>query len=189
LELFAFASHVRWRRQSAPIVTMAAVITFFAMTMTTRWLRFFSTAMMFFCRRSKSEIEILQNRNKQLEAELQRRDAVVSEHKKCAESVKSLARYDEKAALSVLSLSLYFVLSCLSFVCFQILDSPCLENFSAFSLWRLSVVVGVGRGKVPLDFEIWYFAIEFLVEKCFSVGFHVGKMKFRHCCPPWKIAF
>jgi len=37
---------------------------------------------------------------------------------------------------------------------------------------------GGGRGENLLqDFEIWYFVINFLVEKCFTLSFGVGKMK------------
>ena len=44
-----------------------------------------------------------------------------------------------------------------------------------------------GRGREslgPLDFEIWYFAINALVEKCFSLNFGIGKTTFHHCPPP-----
>ena len=36
---------------------------------------------------------------------------------------------------------------------------------------------------VALYFQIWYFAIKFLVE-CVSLSFAVGKMKLHNCCPP-----
>jgi len=38
------------------------------------------------------------------------------------------------------------------------------------------------EGTLPPDFEIWFFAINFLMEKC-SFSFGVGKMKFHHCWP------
>jgi len=31
------------------------------------------------------------------------------------------------------------------------------------------------EGKLPLDFEMWHFLINFLVEKCFSVCFYLVK--------------
>jgi len=33
----------------------------------------------------------------------------------------------------------------------------------------------------PLDFEIWYYNINILVEKRFFISFEVDKMEFHHC--------
>jgi len=38
--------------------------------------------------------------------------------------------------------------------------------------------MGVGRGLYLLDFETWYFYINFLVEKRFSVSFETVKWNF-----------
>ena len=52
----------------------------------------------------------------------------------------------------------------------------------------LLVRMGVERGwQRPLDFENWYFTINFLVEKCFSLSFGMGKMNFYHFFPPGRI--
>jgi len=46
-------------------------------------------------------------------------------------------------------------------------------------------MTGVGKGgKVPTGFRNVIIAINFSVEKCFSLSFGVGKMKFHHCRPP-----
>ena len=62
-------------------------------------------------------------------------------------------------------------------------------------LWWCVVLssMGIGReGKMvscSMDFEIWYFVVNFSAEKYFSLSFRVGKMKFHHFCPPGKILF
>jgi len=45
-----------------------------------------------------------------------------------------------------------------------------------------------GQGP-SLNFEIWYFAVNLLVEKCFSPSFGVGNVKFHHSCAHWKKFF
>jgi len=49
------------------------------------------------------------------------------------------------------------------------------------------VVVKEAGGTFLLDFEIWYFPINFLVEKLFSFQFRIGKMKFPIIVSPGKI--
>jgi len=48
---------------------------------------------------------------------------------------------------------------------------------------------GSGGPWPPLGFEIWYLAVNFAVEKCFSLSVGVGKMKFHHCWSPGKYHF
>ena len=60
-------------------------------------------------------------------------------------------------------------------------------------LWWCVVLSSMGIGKegkmvsCSMDFEIWYFVVNFSAEKYFSLSFRVGKMKFHHFCPPGKI--
>jgi len=56
------------------------------------------------------------------------------------------------------------------------------QLLSASQTWASE---GVCRGSMcPTDFEIWYFPINFLVEKCFSLGFKLEKWNFSTVSPP-----
>ena len=52
--------------------------------------------------------------------------------------------------------------------------------------FRLASEVRAEGGLIPLDFEIWKLPIKCSAKMWFS-EFRVGKLKFRHFWPPWKI--
>jgi len=57
---------------------------------------------------------------------------------------------------------------------------------SWLSFQPISTDVHCCRMQPPLDFEIWRIATNFLIEKCFSLSFGVGEMKYHNCCNPGK---